>query len=64
MALGGDQPRTNNQEGKMKRYVMIAALAAAMVASAAADRAGAMTVAAQAGMLSAVDEVTPIEQVR
>lgn len=48
----------------MKRYVMIATLAAAIVASAAPDRAGAMTVAAPAGMQSAVDELTPIEQVR
>jgi hypothetical protein len=57
-------PEPTNQESMMKRYEMIAALAAAMVAFAAADRAGAMTVAAPAGMLSAVDEVTPIEQVR
>ena len=48
----------------MKRYVTIAALAAAVVAFAAHDRAGAMTVATPAGMQSAVDEVTPIEQVR
>ena len=48
----------------MKRYVMIVALAAAIFASAAPDRAGAMTVAAPAGMQSAVDELTPIEEVR
>ena len=48
----------------MKRYVTIAALAAAIVAFTAHDRAGAMTVATPAGMQSAVDEVTPIEQVR
>jgi hypothetical protein len=48
----------------MKRYVLIGALAAAIVACATLDRAGAMTIAAPAGMQSATDELTPIEQVR
>jgi hypothetical protein len=64
MVAGDDEPRTNNQEGIMKRYVMIAALAAAIGAFTAGDRAGAMTMATPAGMQSAVNEMTPIEQVR
>ena len=63
VTVGGINPK-QSEEGMMKRYVMIAALAAAIVAFAAHDRAGAMTAATPAGMQSAVDEVTPVEQIR